>query len=361
MSNHSGDAHDAVGFVDIHCHILPGVDDGAQNLAEAVAMLRAAHAQGTQAIVTTPHNLPRSPAGSPLEESERRVGQLTRAGSEAGLNVTLLTGQEVRITNSLLNNLENGSSLKIGPTRYVLTEPPFNSMPEYVEEQIEEIIALGYRPVIAHPERNTIIQDHLDIVEDFVAAGALMQINTGSLLGHYGPGPKEAAEFLLQDSMAHVLATDAHGATGNRVPNMRLGYEAAARLVGEYEALNLTRDNPLAIIEGREVPYQPSVKGVEGFSDPYWRGWEGVGLRLICAVCGARGLAGDHTPAWLQPRGGKPGTPWHCIACRNGALLRWRYCNRCGKRTRGKDLLENGGRCDWCISVDTIPWEEPAT
>ena len=271
----------AGGFVDIHCHILPGIDDGARDRAEAVEMLRLAHGQDTATIVTTPHNFPRS-AETVLQESQRRVDMLSRAATEHGLTIALLTGQEIRITNGFRSQLETENGATINTTRYVLSEPPFNSFPDYVEEQIAEIMALGYRPVLAHPERNTIIQRDPDIVRRLMARGVLMQVNTGSLFGHYGPGSQEAGEYLLQREMAHALATDAHGSTGNRVPNMRAGYEAAALLVGEERALMLTRDNPLAITEGRDVPY--------------------LGLRLCQRCANELGKGEEESPrcAWCQ-------------------------------------------------------------
>ncbi len=262
MDNHVDGIHrngvHVGGFVDIHCHILPGIDDGARDRAEAVEMLRIAHGQDTTTIVTTPHNFPRS-AETVLQESQHRVDALKRAAAENGLHIALLTGQEVRITSSFRHQLETGNSATINATRYILAEPPFNSFPEYVEEQLEEIMALGYRPVIAHPERNTIIQRDPDIVRRLIARGALTQMNTGSLFDHYGPGSREAGEYLLQQEMIHVIATDAHGSTGSRVPNMRTGFDRVAELTDEGRAWALARDNPLAITEEREVPYRPEL------------------------------------------------------------------------------------------------------
>ena len=222
-------------------------------------MARIAHGVGTTIIATTPHNFPRStlPIG---EEARHRVALLQRAVNEEGIEISLKTGQEVRITRNLSAQVAAGDVASINGTRYVLTEPPFTSLPEYVEEELETLIANGFRPVLAHPERCRAIQNDPDIVHKLIRMGVLTQINTGSLLGHYGPQSLEAGVYLLRRQMAHVLATDAHGATGQRAPNMRSGYEAAALLVGEERALALTRDNPLAITEERDVPYRPSVE-----------------------------------------------------------------------------------------------------
>ncbi len=262
LDNHAGGIHrngaHIGGFVDIHCHILPGIDDGARDRAESIEMARIAHGQGTATIVTTPHNFPRSHQ-SVLEESRHRVTLLQRAVAEQNLDIALLTGQEIRITRGLTEQLESGNGVTINENRYVLTEPPFNSMPDYVEEEIRSIIALGYRPVLAHPERNTIIQKEPDIVRRLIGLGALTQMNTGSLFDHYGAGSREAGEYLLQQEMIHVIATDAHGATGSRVPNMQAGFDRVAELTDESRAWALARDNPLAITEEREVPYRPEL------------------------------------------------------------------------------------------------------
>ncbi len=259
QGNERDTTHNTTGFVDIHCHILPGIDDGARDRAEALGMAHMAHTAGTRIIATTPHNFPRSHR-STQEESQNRVDLLQRAVVEEGIDLSLTTGQEIRITRNLSAQATSGGVAVLNGTRYILTEPPFTSLPDYVEEELQELITHGFRPVLAHPERNRVIQNDPDILRAFISMGLLTQINTGSLLGHYGPQALETGVYLLRRDMAHVLATDAHAATGERVPNMRLGFEAAALLIGEERALALTRDNPLAITEGREIPYRPTLE-----------------------------------------------------------------------------------------------------
>ncbi len=262
VEDQDGTEHHAplsAGFVDIHCHILPAIDDGARDRAESLEMARIARTAGAAVIVTTPHNFPRS-LSSVLEESRHRVDLLQRAVTQAGIDISLTTGQEVRITRGLSAQVESGDAASINETRYMLVEPPFTSLPEYVDEELETLMARGVWPVLAHPERNRVIQSDPDRVRSFIAQGVLTQINTGSLLGHYGPQALETGVYLLRRGLAHVLATDAHSATGQRVPNMRSGYEAAALLVGEDAARAMTRDNPFAITQEREIPWRPPAE-----------------------------------------------------------------------------------------------------
>ncbi len=245
-------------FVDIHCHILPGIDDGARDRREALDMARIAELAGAAIIATTPHNFPRT-MRSVLDESRHRVDLLQRAILEEGIELTLTTGQEVRINRTLGSQVASQDAATINSTRYILVEPPFTSWPEFVDEELDGLIAAGYRPVLAHPERNSVIQYDPDMTRRIIERGVLVQVNTGSLLGHYGPQALETGVYLLRREAVHVLATDAHSATGNRAPNMRSGFEAAALLIGEERARALTRDNPLAITQGRDAPYRPEI------------------------------------------------------------------------------------------------------
>lgn len=245
-------------FVDIHCHILPGIDDGARDRREALDMARIAELAGAAIIATTPHNFPRT-TRSVLDESLHRVDLLQRAILDEGIELTLTTGQEVRINRNLGSQIASQDAATINSTRYILVEPPFTSWPDFVDQELDGLIAAGYRPVLAHPERNSVIQHDPDITRRIIERGVLVQVNTGSLLGHYGPQALETGAYLLRRETAHVLATDAHSALGNRVPNMRSGFEAAALLIGDEKARALTRDNPLAITQGRDAPYRPEV------------------------------------------------------------------------------------------------------
>lgn len=244
---------DTTTFVDIHCHILPGIDDGARDVNESIQMARQAIRAGVGAIVTTPHHLPRS-SSTAAEEASERVAGLQHHMNEAGLDLDLHPGQENAIHPDLIQILQDKEALSLNESDYLLVEPPFQSYPAYVEEVLSALQSIGITPVLAHPERNSDIQKSPEIVADLVKRGIIIQVNTGSFLGHYGEAAQESVSVLLRRNAVHVIATDAHSSSGNRVPNMKKGFEAVAREMGEERAWSLTRHNPLAIMEGREVP-----------------------------------------------------------------------------------------------------------
>lgn len=244
---------DTTTFVDIHCHILPGIDDGARDVNESIQMARQAVKTGVGAMVTTPHSLPRSPLTA-IEEASERVAGLQHYVDEAGLDLDLHPGQENTIQPDLIQVLQDKEVISLNESHYLLVEPPFQSYPAYVEEILFALQRIGVTPVLAHPERNTYIQENPGIVAELVKQGIIIQVNTGSFLGHYGEAARESVSVLLRRNAVHVIATDAHSSSGDRVPNMKKGFEAVAREMGEERAWSLTHHNPLAIMEGREVP-----------------------------------------------------------------------------------------------------------
>jgi protein-tyrosine phosphatase len=244
---------DSPSFVDIHCHILPGIDDGARDSTEAITMARLAVGSGIRSIVTTPHHLPRS-ALTAAEEGRRRVMNLQRTVDEMKLALSLYPGQENPIHPDLIERFQEGEMLSLNETRYILVEPPFTRYPAHVEHALQTLQEMGLTPIMAHPERNAQVQEDPEIVRRLVKRGVLMQVNTGSFLGHYGEKSRKSASILLRRNLAHILATDAHHPFGNRVPNMAAGFEAVAREAGEERAWAMARDNPLAVKEGRPVP-----------------------------------------------------------------------------------------------------------
>ena len=236
-------------FVDIHCHILPGVDDGARDLEESTAMARTAARGGTRSIIATPHHIPRSPL-SAADEAAKRVGQLMRVLEWAEVPVDVHPGQENNAREDLVRRLDEREAVALNGTSYVLVEPPFRTYPDYLDRLLRSLSERGMTPVVAHPERNVRVQQDPGLVAAWVQGGALLQLNTGSLLGSYGERAEQAAVTLLERGLAHVLASDAHSSEGPRVPNMREGFDAAARLVGEDAAWRLARDNPLKVLNG---------------------------------------------------------------------------------------------------------------
>jgi protein-tyrosine phosphatase len=243
------------GFVDIHVHILPGLDDGARTKGDAIAMADIAAKCGIREVVATPHVDPSClpPGCSQVEAIRRAVDSLQESIDSCGISIQVMPGMEIAMTPGLVAYLTRGAVIPVSDSgKYVLVELPFQTIPSYAEEEIFNMAAHGYIPIIAHPERNAEVIRNPNILIPFLNAGALAHVNAGSLMGRAGQRPQEIAEILLRHGLAHIIASDGHSAT-SRQPGLDRAFEIASRLVGEDKALRMVRDIPLAITLGEDV------------------------------------------------------------------------------------------------------------
>jgi protein-tyrosine phosphatase len=238
--------------IDLHSHILPGIDDGARTVEEARELARVAAAEGVTAIAATPHV--RSDYPTRAVRMEFGVAELRRDFAERGIEVEVLHGAEVELGRLWEIPDDELRRLTIAQTgRYLLVEFPYRGWPRGLRASVDALRARGITMLLGHPERNPEVQDRPTRLGEAVAAGALVQVTAASLDGRLGRAPKTAGLRLVELGMAHVLASDAHGA------HVRMtGMAAAAREVGEAVARYLTTDVPGAIVAGEPVPARPS-------------------------------------------------------------------------------------------------------
>ena len=198
-------------MIDLHCHLLPGVDDGAESIEVARAMLRQAEADGIETIVVTPHALSALCRDKDLEALRRSWEHwLPQLRHEAG-KVVLKTGAEVFFTSDLGSLLkEHSDLLTINDTSYFMLEFPHDYIYAGSREFIYKIMTDGFIPIISHAERNSEIQRAPKILDELVQAGALCQVNAGSLRGDFGEESRRTASELLRLNLVHVIASDAH-------------------------------------------------------------------------------------------------------------------------------------------------------
>jgi protein-tyrosine phosphatase len=233
-------------MIDIHCHILPGVDDGAADLSEAVKMAEIALADGIAGIVATPH------IKEPLIDRQSLSichEELTTRLEKRLIPVDIFLGGEVSVylDSSVFN------FYTINGTKYILIELPSGHLPKNTGETLFNLIVNGFRPIIAHPERNFSILKKPDILFDWLDMQVLVQITAGSITGMFGPDTKACARFLLQKGVVSFMASDAHSA-GHRRPVLSAGVQAASRIIGGKEALKLVTTNPEAMLAGEPIP-----------------------------------------------------------------------------------------------------------
>jgi protein-tyrosine phosphatase len=239
-------------FVDIHCHMLPAVDDGAADMATALAMAAMAAADGVGTVIVTPHQLGAF-AHNGGDEVRRRTAELQRALNGAGIPLAVLPGGDVRIEDDLPGKLASGDALTLGGHgRHVLLELPHEVyLP--LEGVLESLGRRGIVGILSHPERNAGLLAQPHLIAALVDAGCLMQVTAGSLVGAFGAPSQQLAEWMLAEGLVHFLATDAHGVRARR-PLLRRSFERAAELVDEATAMDLCCHWPARVAAGADVP-----------------------------------------------------------------------------------------------------------
>lgn len=239
-------------MIDIHCHILPEVDDGPKSWEIAVEMCRMAVADGIVHTVATPHAnnryaYDRAYLSDLLEQLRSRVGSLPQLTLGCDFHLSFENLERV---------LEQPQTYTIGETNYLLIELSNYSIPTQLADCFRRLGDRGLTPILTHPERNPILQQTPQRVLEYADQGCLIQVTASSLSGFWGERPQAVARWLLDRSAVHVLASDAHE-TRRRVPNLSEARAFAKDIVGEEYANALVEGNPGAIVMGQPIPFCP--------------------------------------------------------------------------------------------------------
>ena len=238
-------------MIDLHSHILPGIDDGSRNLEMSFDMARAYVAQGVKSVACTPHILPglyHNSGPQIRSATERFQKQL----NEAGIPLHLFSGADNHMTPDFVSGLRSGHLLPIGKTRYVLVEPPHHVAPMQLERLFFDILAAAYIPILTHPERLKWIEYAYDKIQRLAARGVWMQITSGSLLGRFGKAARYWAERMLDEDLVHIVASDAHD-TLNRPPDLLKGRLAVEKYAGHQKAAHLVDTHPMIVLSNNTL------------------------------------------------------------------------------------------------------------
>ncbi len=228
-------------MIDIHCHILPGIDDGAPDLNASLAMADMAVADGIEVVIATPHI-----DGSgylSMAMINTAVDQLNSVLQQRGIALVVLPGAEVQAHVAI--QLAKQFSLASGS--FFLLEFPHSHLPSDSVDLVYSLVRQGLTPIIAHPERNREISMEPGKLTLLIEAGARAQITAGSLTGELGANAQTCARFLLKRNMVHFMATDSHS-PNFRKPMLSKAVKKAKKYLGRQGALALVRDNPLALL-----------------------------------------------------------------------------------------------------------------
>ncbi len=239
----------AAAVIDLHLHILPGVDDGSRTLAESVELARASVADGVRVAAATPHV--RDDYPTTADEMERLVREVRSALASAQVPLDVRPGGEIALERLPELTVDELRRFGLGGTqRYLLLEFPYYGWPLGLGAQVSVLTSQGFVPVLAHPERNVDVQDEAERLRPIVEQGALVQLTAASVDGRLGARTRAAAFELLDRSLAHLLASDAHG------PEIRgAGLSSAVSALGDAELAHwLTTEVPAAMLDGRPLP-----------------------------------------------------------------------------------------------------------
>lgn len=238
-------------YIDIHCHILPGMDDGSDSMETSLRMLRMADEDGISKIILTPHNKPwyrnTNHAGM-----EAKVGQLQERLCREGLGIKLYTGGELYYRSGLTEEIDQGMAETLSGSKYVLVEFDPLADYDYIRNGIYSLLMGGYYPIAAHVERYKNVCCKTDRIIDLIEMGCLMQVNAGSIMGQYGFAVKGLTRKMLKRGMIHFVATDAHD-TERRLPCLSGCAEYIGKKYGESSRKRLFYDHPMCVLQDEYI------------------------------------------------------------------------------------------------------------
>jgi protein-tyrosine phosphatase len=244
-------------MIDIHTHILPGIDDGCSNLDESLAMARLAVAEGVDTMLTTSHSAEWLQLG-PLPVMEAQVATLQTAITAAEIPLTVLPGIEVYLTPETPAHFAAGRVWTLAHSRYMLVETDFVGWPPFLERVLFELQVAGCVPILAHPERYSAVQRDPGLMHSLAERGILGQVTGNALAGVLGPAVHQCAITLLEHGLVQFIASDGHGAfEGKRPPAVAAGLAVAAEHIGEDAARAMLTTNPQHILDNTPLTPDP--------------------------------------------------------------------------------------------------------
>lgn len=244
-------------MIDLHCHILPSLDDGSPSMETSLEMARIAVNDGITTMACTPHVYP-GVYNNTADGILSAICDFQEGLTRENIPLRLVAGADAHLSSELLAKLRSGEIPTLAASRYFLLEPPHHIAPPRFSEFIFNLQASGFVPVITHPERLSWIENHYQDICALVHSGAWMQVTAGSLLGRFGARPKYWSERMLAEGIVHILASDSHGIE-KRPPLLAEGREIASRQIGEEESWHLVRTRPAGIIENLAPSAQPPL------------------------------------------------------------------------------------------------------
>lgn len=240
-------------MIDIHCHILPGVDDGAGNMSDAVEMAALAASSGIKSIIVTPHcNIPGAYHNYWNYFMAEDVRNLQNEIRKKNINLTVYPGQEVYLAPGFADLLKNGEFIGLNETKYILVEFSMRERADVAYRKLQQVIAEGYVPIVAHPERYGFVTEQQEAVYRMKDLGALLQVNKGSIKGAFGKTVRKKANEIISTYQADFVASDGHSQY-SRTPYLADVHEFISEEISADYGDWLVRVNPGKVLNGEEI------------------------------------------------------------------------------------------------------------
>lgn len=244
-------------MIDVHSHIVFGVDDGSKSIEQSIEMLQEANSLGFEKVIVTPHYIEEY-YEMDKEEIAARIEILKEELEKVDCNIEIIQGNEIYITNNINELLENEQAVALNNKKYVLFELPLNAEAMNLNEVVYQILEKGRIPILAHPERYPFVQKDPNVLLDLIENGVLIQSNYGSIIGQYGKQVKNTVKKMLEHNMVHLLGSDVHRP---RTVYTRIdeALEEIGKIVDEETLENITLNYPQQIIEGNDIDIPKAI------------------------------------------------------------------------------------------------------
>ena len=237
-------------MIDFHSHILPNIDDGSISMEETINIINEAKQAGFTKIILTSHYIPNYYECNELERTKLMEQVKNRLDVNSSADLQLYLGNEIYISNEITKLINEKKASTINNTKYVLFELPMNTKPLFTKEVIFKLIENGYKPIIAHPERYSYVQENIQFVEELADMGALFQSNYGSIIGMYGNKAKKTLKKLLKKDMISFLGSDVHR-TNQIYPEIPKILKKLGKIISHERLEELTTLNAQKVLDGK--------------------------------------------------------------------------------------------------------------
>lgn len=246
-------------MIDLHTHILQETDDGSKNIEQSIRIIKEAKNAGFDTICCTPHYFEYNFIKT-KEENQEKINTLRAKAIEENIDIKLILGNEIYISDKIIDNIDKKVVSCIGDTNYLLIELPMTQEIKYLHEIFTEILNKGYKIIIAHPERYKYVQKNPDYFLEFIDRGIYFQGNYGSIIGKYGNDAKKTIKTLLKKNLIHILSTDTHRDNSIYLEMDKVN-KKLKKIVDEKNLKILTEENPLLLLSNNElITLEPKIK-----------------------------------------------------------------------------------------------------